>query len=52
MAVLPAGLPVSVPGSTRQPALCSGTEAVIQAYRAVALGHAGSRPCKRKFESL
>jgi acetyl-CoA acetyltransferase family protein len=38
MAVLLAGLPVSVPGATVNRLCGSGLEAVIQAYRAVALG--------------
>ncbi len=40
MAVLLAGLPVTVPGSTVNRLCGSGMEAVIQAYRAVALGDA------------
>jgi acetyl-CoA acetyltransferase family protein len=40
MAVLLAGLPVTVPGSTVNRLCGSGLEAVIQAYRAVALGDA------------
>ncbi|MYS24285.1 acetyl-CoA acetyltransferases [Streptomyces sp. DvalAA-14] len=40
MAVLLAGLPVGVPGSTVNRLCGSGMEAVIQAYRAVALGDA------------
>lgn len=38
MAVLLAGLPVSVPGVTVNRLCASGLEAVVQAYRAVALG--------------
>ncbi|ROO84289.1 acetyl-CoA acetyltransferase family protein [Actinocorallia herbida] len=40
MAVLLAGLPVSVPGATVNRLCGSGMEAVIQAYRAIALGDA------------
>ncbi|MEU7134187.1 thiolase family protein [Streptomyces sp. NPDC046261] len=40
MAVLLAGLPVSVPGATVNRLCASGMEAVVQAYRAVALGDA------------
>ncbi|MFE3448912.1 thiolase family protein [Nonomuraea sp. NPDC059194] len=40
MAVLLAGLPVSVPGATVNRLCGSGMEAVIQAYRAIALGEA------------
>jgi acetyl-CoA acetyltransferase family protein len=40
MAVLLAGLPVSVPGATVNRLCASGLEAVVQAYRAVALGDA------------
>ncbi len=40
MAVLLAGLPVSVPGVTVNRLCGSGMEAVIQAYRAIALGEA------------
>ena len=42
MAVLLAGLPVTVPGSTVNRLCGSGMEAVIQAYRAVALGDAST----------
>ncbi|MCD0448922.1 acetyl-CoA C-acyltransferase [Actinocorallia sp. API 0066] len=40
MAVLLAGLPVSVPGATVNRLCGSGMEAVIQAYRAIAVGDA------------
>ncbi|MEU4209293.1 thiolase family protein [Streptomyces sp. NPDC026206] len=40
MAVLLAGLPVSVPGATVNRLCASGMEAVVQAYRAIALGDA------------
>ncbi|GHC54106.1 thiolase family protein [Streptomyces cinnamoneus] len=40
MAVLLAGLPVTVPGATVNRLCASGMEAVVQAYRAVALGDA------------
>ncbi|WKK25293.1 thiolase family protein [Streptomyces olivoreticuli] len=40
MAVLLAGLPVSVPGVTVNRLCASGLEAVVQAYRAIALGDA------------
>ncbi|MFI9719982.1 thiolase family protein [Streptomyces sp. NPDC052396] len=40
MAVLLAGLPVSVPGATVNRLCASGLEAVVQAYRAIALGDA------------
>ncbi|AUY52978.1 acetyl-CoA C-acyltransferase [Streptomyces sp. CB01881] len=40
MAVLLAGLPVTVPGVTVNRLCASGLEAVVQAYRAVALGEA------------
>ncbi|NJQ06996.1 thiolase family protein [Streptomyces lonarensis] len=40
MAALLAGLPVSVPGSTVNRLCASGLEAVVQAYRAVAVGDA------------
>ena len=40
MAVLLAGLPVTVPGATVNRLCGSGLEAVVQAYRAVALGDA------------
>ncbi|MGW4474408.1 thiolase family protein [Nonomuraea sp. NPDC004354] len=40
MAVLLAGLPVGVPGATVNRLCGSGMEAVIQAYRAIALGEA------------
>ncbi|MFI1971465.1 beta-ketoadipyl CoA thiolase [Streptomyces cinnamoneus] len=40
MAVLLAGLPVAVPGATVNRLCASGMEAVVQAYRAVAVGDA------------
>ncbi|MEU1372538.1 thiolase family protein [Streptomyces triculaminicus] len=40
MAVLLAGLPVTVPGATVNRLCASGMEAVVQAYRAIALGDA------------
>ncbi|MFF7686840.1 thiolase family protein [Streptomyces syringium] len=40
MAVLLAGLPVTVPGATVNRLCASGLEAVVQAYRAIALGDA------------
>ncbi|MER5783599.1 thiolase family protein [Streptomyces mobaraensis] len=40
MAVLLAGLPVTVPGSTVNRLCASGLEAVVQAYRAIAVGDA------------
>ncbi|MEV4432258.1 thiolase family protein [Streptomyces sp. NPDC049585] len=40
MAVLLAGLPVRVPGATVNRLCASGMEAVVQAYRAIALGDA------------
>ncbi|WP_433497698.1 thiolase family protein [Sphaerimonospora sp. CA-214678] len=40
MAVLLAGLPVTVPGTTVNRLCASGMEAVIQAYRAIAVGDA------------
>ncbi|GAA0410247.1 thiolase family protein [Streptomyces luteireticuli] len=40
MAVLLAGLPVTVPGATVNRLCASGLEAVVQAYRAVAVGDA------------
>jgi acetyl-CoA acetyltransferase family protein len=42
MAVLLSGLPVTVPGSTVNRLCASGLEAVVQAYRAIAVGDASA----------
>lgn len=42
MAVLLSGLPVTVPGSTVNRLCASGLEAVVQAYRAIAVGEAST----------